>query len=441
MSNPCLAQKIFIGPTEIAGVAQGLHEGFCELGIVSEIILSVAHPFQYKDTPRVWWQRIWLALGALRVSFGRDKLLRKVLSVMLHNLWGVVVLLIALYRFDAFIFLFGQTFTNTRFELWMLRRLRKKIIFIYAGSESRPPFVDGGIYPGLPDDPIPSAAVLQVATRRCKKRVAMQEKYADYIVCSPTTAHFLTREYINWFAMGLPKRQDNHLEYTGEVGRAVKILHGPSNPLVKGSHIILQTIQGLIDDGYSIELIKLQGVSHARVLEALAYCDFVVDQVYSDTPMAALATEAAFFGKPSIVCGYFASEVGRSLRSEQIAPSLFVDPSKLKSAIKTLIEQPDVRRSLGRSAQRFVREQWGVATVAERYMQLLNGSPDEAWWSDPYSIRYVAGCGLPLERAKRMVGTLLDTYGQESFQLSDKPELQAAFVALARQPGKDEQCA
>jgi hypothetical protein len=145
--------------------------------------------------------------------------------------------------------------------------------------------------------------------------------------------------------------------------------------------------------------------------------------------MAALATEAAFFGKPSIVCGYFASEVGRSLRSEQIAPSLFVDPSKLKSAIKTLIEQPDVRRSLGRSAQRFVREQWGVATVAERYMQLLNGSPDEAWWSDPYSIRYVAGCGLPLERAKRMVKTLLDTYGQESFKLSYNPELQAAFVA------------
>ena len=430
--------RIFIGPTEIAGIAQCLHEGFREHGVVSEVILSVAHPFQYGEPTRIWWQRIWQRLGAVRVGLGRDKLLRKGVSVLVHHFWGWLVLFVALQRFDAFIFLFGQTFTNSRLELWLLRLMRKKIVFIYAGSESRPPCVDGGIYPGLADDPIPSAVTLLAATRRCKKRVVMQEKYADYIVCSPATAHFLTREYINWFAMGLPKKLDSHPKPLGEISNLVKILHGPSNPLVKGSLVIQQTIQELIDEGHPIELIKLQGVTHARLLEELAHCDFVVDQIYSDTPMAALATEAAFFGKPSVVGGYFAAEIGGCLTTKQIAPSLFVEPSKLKSAIQFFIEYPEMRRDLGRKAQIFVRDQWSARAVAGRYLQLLNGKPDEAWWSDPYSIRYVAGCGLPLERAKRMVGTLLDTYGQESFQLSDKPELQAAFVALARQPGKDE---
>jgi glycosyltransferase involved in cell wall biosynthesis len=427
--------RVFLGPVEIAGIAQSLARGLAEQGIPAEIVLSIAHPFQYEKPSSSWWQRVWQRLGARRVALGRDRLVSKSLAVLAHHAWGWLVLLLVIPRFDAFVFLYGQTITNSRLELWLLRRLNRKILFIYAGSESRPPYMDGGMFPGMANDPLPPTSAVLAATRRCVRRVAEQERFADYIICSPTTAHFLQRPYINWFAMGFPKDLLDLPPSEQRAAGPLRVLHGPSNPLVKGSALIIEAIEQLIAEGCSIELITLQGVSHARVLEELARCDLVVDQLYSDTPLAGLATEAAFFGKPSVVAGYFAKDIEAYLAPGQIAPSLFVEPTALKSAIRSLIEDPEARRDLGLRAQRFVRENWSAGKVAERYLQLLQGRPQDDWWCDPGAIGYVAGCGMPLGRVQRLTGALVREYGTDALQLADKPALQAKLVALARDPG------
>lgn len=424
-------KRVFVGPVEVSGIAQGLAEGLHALGVPVEVQLSVPHPFQYSDQPPdSLLLRVWQWLGAARNRLTRQQFIRKVLAVVSHNLWGWLPFMAALFRFDAFIFLFGQTFTNTALELWLLRRLRRKIVFIYLGSDARPPYMDGGRFAGQVEDPLPSPQLLHKLVQNCKRQIRCHEHYANYIVNAPATAQFFQQRYINWFAMGLPKTL-NMPPPPASDNRPVRILHSPSQPLVKGTPDILACIERLQAQGHAIELVKIQDMPHSHVLQELADCDFVVDQLYSDTPLAGLATEAAFFGKPAVVGGYFAAQMGQYLAAEDTPPSLFVPPEALEDTIVQLITQPAWRHELGLGAQAFVNEHWNARAVAARYLRLLQDDVPAAWWCDPQAVQYTQGCGLPAARTQRLVTSLLQQYGKAALGVADKPQLEATLCALA----------
>ncbi|MEO8385185.1 MAG: hypothetical protein ABI583_08085 [Betaproteobacteria bacterium] len=351
--------------------------------------------------------------------------------VFLHNLWGWFVLARALFGFDAFFFLYGQTITNSRLELWLLKRAYKRIVFIYVGSDSRPPFIDGGRFPL--SDGAPDIALVNVLARQCKRRIRLHEKFADYLVNAPATAQFHERKFINWFAMGIP---NDSVQSDGQPlsSDCVRILHSPSNPAVKGSQEIHTIIDRLQKKGYPIKFVKVEGMPYEVVLRELSVCDFVVDQLYSDSPLAAFASEAAFAGKPAVVGGYFAKAVASYLQPQDMPPSLFVLPADIEAAIERLVIDRAFRLELGAKARRFVTTHWTAKAVAERYLKLLNDDIPENWWFDPMDVRYVRGCGMPQAHASRLVRELIARYGVRSLQVADKPELEQAFVRLAATP-------
>jgi hypothetical protein len=425
--------RILIAPVEIAGIAAGLCEGFQENGVIAQVCFSIEHPFRYsrsKDTP--WIVRVWQSLGRQRAKTSRINFLSKFIFVLLHRAWSFFILFWALRNFDCFIFLYGSTLTNTRFELWLIRFLRRRIVFIYAGSDSRPPYMDGGYSPGGVDDVIPASMSICNAVRATKRRVDLQQKYADYVVCSPASGQFLSRAYIDWFAMGIPKACQVSSPALRSDSPVVRILHAPSSPLVKGTSVILDALDRLRKRGYAFDLIQLQGKSNSEVIEALDECDFIVDQLYSDTPLAAFATEAAFRGKPAVVAGYYVEEIGRHLRAEDIPPSLFVLPHHIEGAVERMIGDVEFRLQLGLSAQRFVSERWTNSAVAARYLQLLREeSIPSSWWRDPSCISYALGSGLACERTAMMVKSVVDNCGVSALKVSDKPVLERALLELA----------
>lgn len=428
--------KVFIGPVEISGIAVALAEGLRLLQVDAQVMLSIAHPFKYGNESRSpWLVRTWQRIGAARNATTRDRLLRKLLLVAAHDLWSWLVLLRVIARFDAFIFIYGQTITNSAFELWLLRRLGRKIVFVYAGSDSRPPYMDGACFPGLVTDELPSPATLLGTVRRCKRKLRLHERYADYLVNSPTTAHFHERPYINWFALGIPKDLPVCLQIPSQQtcrSGPVRVLHGPSNPLAKGTTEILEALERLRRKGHSIELVKIQGMPNEVVLQELARCDFIVDQLYADTPLAAFATEAALFGKPAVVGGYFADSIEQYLEPDDIPPSLFVAPDDLEMAIERLVVDSTFRLQLGEQARQFVLSRWSLEGVAGRYLQLLNDEIPSQWWCDPAAVRYLNGSGLPDGRTRRLVALLVDHFGASALQVQDKPGLESALVKFAR---------
>ncbi|MFC3940614.1 glycosyltransferase [Pseudomonas sp. Mn2068] len=423
--------RILIGPVEIAGIAKGLAKGFAENGVTADIVLESRHMFSYGGARDSWLTRIWQMIGARRASTTRKQLLRKIFYVFLHKAWSWLIFFRSIFLYDAYFFLYGRTLTDSNFELFLLRAFGRKIVFINVGSDFRPPYMDGFVSSKVLDRP--GFYKMAGLVKRQKKRIAMFERYADYIVSSPSSAHFHGRPFINWFSMGVPAAFDVPNVVEGGEGGApkVRIVHSPSSPVAKGSQRICEVIDGLIARGYPIEFIKLHGVSNQEVLKQLVNCDFVVDQLYSDIPLAVFGSEAARFGKPCVVSGYMAHSVSRYIRTEDMPISVYVLPGDLESAIERLVCDVELRVALGQQAQSFVQEHWSCAAVARRYLDLLDGTPRVEWWFDPARIDYIGGCGAHISHIRFLVKGLVEHCGTEALGVEDKPALERALLDLA----------
>jgi hypothetical protein len=265
--------------------------------------------------------------------------------------------------------------------------------------------------------------------------LAIVDRYADCSINIPPQAYFHTKPFVSWLMVGVPQYIKAAAKPEPGVGKesdaSVRILHAPSKPGPKGTPVIRQAIQSLKGKGHRIDYVEITGRPNREVLEELERCDFVVDEIYSDTPMAVFATEAAFAGKPTVVGGYYSRDILKDVPQECIPPSLFCHPNDLEKSIEKMVSDKIYREALGKKAFDFVRTHWSAETVAARYLRIIQGNIPEAWLYDPYRIGYLHGCGLPEEKAREMIRGFIAAAGPGALCLQDKPELVRSFIQFA----------
>lgn len=110
-----------------------------------------------------------------------------------------------------------------------------------------------------------------------------------------------------------------------------RILHAPSNPLYKGSVYVERAINQLRSEGYQFEFVRIEGMSHSRVLEELSHADLVVDQLLIGAP-GVFTLEAWSHGIP-VAC-YFCDDVIKDYNCE---PVLNCNPDNIYSILKDVI--------------------------------------------------------------------------------------------------------
>jgi len=98
-----------------------------------------------------------------------------------------------------------------------------------------------------------------------------------------------------------------------------------------------------------------------------------------------------------------------------------------------MVTEKEFRETLGRKAQRFVRQNWNRETVAKRFLDLIRGDYPDEWRCDPGQISYCHGAGMHEDVLKETVATLLASYGEKSLQLDSKPDLRNRLVAMSCQ--------
>jgi glycosyltransferase involved in cell wall biosynthesis len=439
-AGPAPAVRVFVGPLEVAGIGHGFVAGLRSQGLQAEFVSAYPHPFAYaSDTSpaasrAAWPVRWWARAGAWRRREPRRA--AKALAVVLQQLLAWPVLAWALVRFDAFVFLYGETITNTALEGWLLRVAGKRSIVVFVGSDARPPYVDGGWFPA--DRPFDARAAIAAAARQ-RRKVQRLERQASLVVNARATAQFHTRRFVNWFALGIPRAarpQPRALTQTltrDDATRPLRVLHGPSHPVLKGTAEIRATVEQLRTRGLALELVTIEGRPNAEVLQALAECDLVVDQLYSDTPMAAFATEAASVGRPVIVGGCGADRAAAQVAPLPLPPSVYVRPEQFEATLEALARDAPRRAALGAAGAAFVAAEWSVEAVGARLAQLVRGDVPAPWWCDPSEVEHCAGCGLPEPVARARVAAVIAAGGQAALHLDHAPRLRAAYMAFAQQ--------
>jgi hypothetical protein len=298
--------------------------------------------------------------------------------------------------------------------------------------------MDGVAVTSLDDETV---ARLGTMAGQVKAKLRRIERQADVIVGHHLSAHFHERRIVPFLLLGIPFATETRPRPSvpERASPAVRVVHAPSTPKQKGTRRIREAIEALRATGLEIELVELVNQRNQVVLDELARCDFVVDELYSDSRMAGLATEAAFFGKPTVVGGYARDEdmaIDGVYSPDSFAPVHHCHPDRIEDAIRQLATDVPYRVELGEKARQFVTRNWSPSNVARRYVALIEGEIPESWMFDPRGIRYVSGTGIPQSVTRAAVRRLVEMRGVAALCLSDKPELEDTLLAFAMGDGE-----
>jgi glycosyltransferase involved in cell wall biosynthesis len=420
--------RVFVGFREVAGYYTNLVEGFRAIGVNCTLALLHPHRFQYREKANLRFLYVVRKLFGVFDRLNRKGLARKIARLVLGAI--VIVHMIPLFvwaivRHDAFVFESRSSFFSY-LELPILKWLKKKVIFVFHGSDVRPPYLDGA---NMWEDGVLNCIR---RARHYKKRARIIEKYADAVVCYTAISHFLEKPFIQWTKIGFPYMGRGLACPTCRTADSIiRVLHCPSVLKAKGTYEIRETVQRLLSKGIDFEYTEISGRPNEEVLKEMATSDLLVDQVYADAPMGAVSVEAGWHGCPSIIAGYYVEESKSELRPEETPPTIYCHPDSLEQTLEKLITDGRLREDFGRRLQAFVRTNWAVTEVAERYLRILRGDVPRDWYFNPLDLRYVKGAGAPEAQIRNWIRATVETGGKQALQLPDKPVLLKGLLSFA----------
>ena len=426
--------RIAFAPVEIAGYYRNLCIGLQELGVDSRQLLVEAHGFRYGEHPPDDPIARFALDAAQRSDPKKQPGLGRFLLRPINLASRAALVAHAARSYDVLVLAYGSSLLHLA-DLPLLKRLGKKLVFVFHGTDSRPPYLNGKKVRSAGEHPGP---YLAREARSIKRSVAWINRYADAIIDNPLSGHFHLRPFVNWFEVLIPCAHDERFSRAaatvaaaGPCGQALRIVHAPSDPASKGSDLIAAAIERARRRGTAIEYVELKGRPNAEVLEELARCDFVIDELYSDVPGASLCFEAAAFGKPAIVGGYGQEQFQRWIRPERVLPTHYTRPELLDAAIERMAGDVAYRSELGARAQRFVTETCSPAAVASRMLRVIEGDVPPSWLVSPDELGYAHGFGMTEPMARSTIRSVIEAGGDAALQLSEKPELVRRLRAFA----------
>ena len=416
--------RVCLAPVEVAGYYAHLQQGLEAAGCrVTRLSLQPSAQ-AYQPPVSFWPSRLALRLQRAAKSHSvnlRGRLLSKCASLTL-----LVLAIRAIVSSDVLIYAFASTISwHSKLELRFAKWMRRRIVFVFHGSDSRPPYLD------------PQTLSQNVGMSTAKLRELVDERYAkvrwcdsvaDEVIDNPFSAHFHGRSCVSWHAIGVPYAAVPQIPPPPPHNERVRVLHCPSHPETKGTPVIREAVDRLIDKGLPIDYVEIIGRPNAEVLHEIARCDVVIDQAYSDVPMAGLATEAAAYGRPAIVGSLAVAQFSQFIAATDMPPTYVCHPNNIETAIERIVGDRELREQLGRDAHAFVLRHRSARAVAQRMVLVIKGQVPTQWKFDPGCIAYGGGCGSPLT-IKKAIAELVGEYGPSALKLDDRPTLRGAVLA------------
>lgn len=429
-------KKIFVGHREVAGIFSNVAKALRSSGLDVEFVQRIPSSFEYETEETL--------PGLIRLSRFLNPALRQnprhsptywVLAISSRLTWDLWALW-AIFRYDYFLFTFGLSFWPKNLDLVLMRLLGKKVVVNFAsGSDSRPPWMDGSFQHLDCTQKKPARTVVQLS-KKIKRRLWVSENFAGRIIGSPmATSQFARKDFINAFFIGFPVPLNKSKFDTDSIPQTfseiksrpdqVVVLHAPSHPGAKGTAEISAIFESIQRQFPQVVLRTVVGITNQQVLDEVSAADFIVDQLYADTPLAVFTSEAAAEGKPAIVGGY-----GWNLISEVVPASMLsriwetlCDPELLECKATSFVENEEIRLNSGESAKSLVSEFFDPEAVAHRYVLVLAGACPEEWIVRPGDLSYLLGAGQDKNVTLRQVRGITKHFGRAGLQISHNANL------------------
>jgi hypothetical protein len=236
------------------------------------------------------------------------------------------------WNFDLYQLEGGLEFFRDGRTVRELKRRGKRIVCLYTGSDLR----TRGVIPS-----IDGAADLHLTLE------------FDHLVLYPRLQHVFFPLDSCRFSPAKP-RHDNRLV----------IGHAPTNRIAKGSKIIIDVVQSLMNE-FPIALALVEGVPHAEALRRKSRCDIFIDQI-SELGYGLNAIEALAMGIctcTSLVAGF--------AKKYPDHPFVEVNAENLRDTLKRLCQHPQERQRWRQYGREWVERMHDARQVVRRIHELL----------------------------------------------------------------------
>ena len=424
-------RRLLILPTEVAGYASRVAGGFRELGWAVDILDLSGNPFRYAqeeagDSRIAALNRVHVNARNAAPWQGRWMRLRSKPAVFRAAV-------VAVPTYDAVVYLFGRTLLG-RLDPWLVRRRGGRVLAVFLGSDARPAYMSGHYTNSGRSLPVGRTFL---RTLLSAARVRKMESVADIAVCHPAYGHFFSTPFVNWLALGMPSPKVPGIVPAGGARTGVVLVHAPSAQRQKGTAEIVAAVESIRSRGVKVELVLLEGLPNDEVTRAIRESDAVIDELYSDTPLAGLASEAAAQGRAVLTFGYAQRLISRDSTLSGLPVEHYRDPDELESAIERVIVDPEWRESIARAVRTYVSTTCQPVAVAQRLQQLIDEGAPEEWLVDPASVDYCEGWGAPREATRTAIARYVKRMGSAALLLPPSGRARSAVLSFARTAEQD----
>jgi len=329
-------------PVNIAGVSTVISRSIRKLGHKSDVCVWNSTAFDFKadynlhfDKPLVW---------------------------RLRHLLGFLFLLYALPRYDVFHFSFGHSFLpdNSYWDLALIKRLGKKIVMQYYGTDVRRMSIYSRINPYADKILINKEAEILGHLQRAA------QYFDDVVVFTPELKLYVDEFFDRVEIIPIPVMLEHLKPCPPDLQRSVPlVVHAPSKRVNKGTDIILQAIDDLKKANLLFEFKLVENLPHAQALQIYQQADIIIDQLLSST-YGGVTIEGMALAKP-ILCSL---NTEMQQRYWPDIPVINVSPGTFLDELKRLIEQPKLRHQLGLNGRAYVEQYHSSMKVAKKLISI-----------------------------------------------------------------------
>lgn len=214
----------------------------------------------------------------------QNKYLRHIILVF----YGPVLLGYLANKSTHFFYIWNTGFLfNRDREFKFLKSIDKKIVCLFVGSDIRSLklTMDYAKNNNIDTHASYTSVNIDKSDERNKQKLAESaDKYADLIFnAKMDQLSYLKSEQYGWTYIYDKKkffRNDTKFDKLNHI----KILHSPSNPIIKGTPLVRAAIKKLEVEGYRFEYVELVNVTNDVVLNHLRSSHIVLNQFYAYAP-------------------------------------------------------------------------------------------------------------------------------------------------------------
>jgi glycosyltransferase involved in cell wall biosynthesis len=252
-------------------------------------------------------------------------------------------------------------------DIHILRSLGAKTIMHFRGSEVRVQslfkkcnrFAWGDEEDHFPGGDIFRTKILNTSRGLFDKLLVTDAELQSYVDKSEVLERAVDFEKID-AALTAAKADISRTE-----NKTIRIAHAPSRRALKGTQIVLETVQSLMDEGISLEIDIIENVTNEDALVRLASADLVIDQMRIGW-YGVLTVEAMALGKPTVA--YIRDDLVEKLEKE--CPILVTNPDQLKHDLSEWVKNSSKLKEVGKASRRFAKKYHCSKVVAKKALKI-----------------------------------------------------------------------